>query len=475
MKGRPRWAALFAWIAVCHGSCAAAAPDAGVSSTDFFVDASAPPGGDGSEAHPLQRLEQALGPGGRRIRLAAGIYSGGLVLESVELVGGKSVVLATTPPAICLRTRGAVKLTGVQIQGGLTGLQVQNGRAELRGIRFSGQRGPAVEVSGESELVLEGSALRAGVSEQHGLRLAPGARATVRDVSFEGPFSRAVSATDPAALRLERVKVQQAVTAFHLEGGEASISTLEAGGGRGPALYVARGRLHLSGVTLVGHEYGLLTGDEAQVDGTDVRSRNAERAGVAIVRSRATLSRLSVDGAGNYGGVQLVGAQARFIDLSISGGRSSGLVMRDGRLEVLRARVSGLQSAEPGAGDAMQIRGGEATISHLVVDRCSGIGVLAAEGARVTVQGSEVRGAGVAGLSAETDAHLQATDVTLEGSAGPAVLVLDGGEAKLRRIRARDNQKGAVWAECAARAAVDVEEWSGDIRPTRSACVAVTP
>jgi hypothetical protein len=123
----------------------------------------------------------------------------------------------------------------------------------------------------------------------------------------------------------------------------------------------------------------------------------------------------------------------------------------------------------------VQIRGGEAHISRLVVERCSGIGLLAAQGAQVTLERSEVRGARVAGLSAETEAHLRATDVTVEGSSGPAAVVLDGGEAQLRRIRARDNQKGAVWAECSSRATVQVEDWSGDVRPTRSVCVSVTP
>jgi hypothetical protein len=471
---RPRWLRPSVWIALWLAASPAGAQDAGVSLPELFVDASAPSGGNGSQAHPFQRLDQALGAGAR-VRLAPGIYSGGLLLRSVELLGGPSVVITATPPAICLRTQGAVKLRGVQIQGGATGLRVESGQAELQEVHFSGQRGPAVEVLGGAELRLEASALQAGVSQQHGLRLVQGARATVRDVSFEGPFSRAVSATEPAMLRMEKVRVRQAVTAFHLEGGEAWLSTFEAGGGRGPALYVARGRLHLSGVTLVGHEYGLLTGDSAQVDGTDVRSRNAERAGLGIVGSQATLNRLTVEEAGDFGGVQLLGSEVRLTDLSISGGRSSGVVMREGRLEVLRARISGLQSPDPAAGDGVQIRGGEAHLSRLVVERCSGIGLVAAQGAQVTLERSEVRGAGVAGLSAETEAHLRATDVTVEGSSGPAAVVLDGGEAQLRRIRARDNQKGAVWAECSSRATVQVEDWSGDVRPTRSVCVSVTP
>ncbi|HEY1908679.1 MAG TPA: hypothetical protein VGG91_21725, partial [Myxococcaceae bacterium] len=59
--------------------------DAGVVS-EVFVDASAPPGGDGSRARPFRALADA--PGRGRLRLAAGVYAGGVTLESVELVGG---------------------------------------------------------------------------------------------------------------------------------------------------------------------------------------------------------------------------------------------------------------------------------------------------------------------------------------------------------------------------------------------------
>ncbi|HET9037725.1 MAG TPA: hypothetical protein VFN45_16045, partial [Myxococcaceae bacterium] len=60
-------------------------PDAGVV-PELFVDASGPPGGDGSRARPFRSLAEA--PGRGRLRLASGIYPGGLLVEDVELVGG---------------------------------------------------------------------------------------------------------------------------------------------------------------------------------------------------------------------------------------------------------------------------------------------------------------------------------------------------------------------------------------------------
>src|SRR5262249_20662383 len=66
----------------------------------LFVAASAPPGGDGSRARPFRALADA--PGRGRLRLAAGLYPAGVVLEGVELLGGPAVVLAGTPPAPCL-------------------------------------------------------------------------------------------------------------------------------------------------------------------------------------------------------------------------------------------------------------------------------------------------------------------------------------------------------------------------------------
>jgi len=442
-----------------------------------FVDASAPPGGDGSRARPFRALADTAGPG--RLRLAAGVYPGGVVLEEVELVGGAAVVLAASASGPCVRARGTVRLESVQIQGGSGGLVVERGRTTLASVAFSGQRGAALEVAAGAELLLTGSTLQASVSGLPGVRVLPGGKAELRQVRFQGPFQRAVEATRPALLRLSGLEIQDAVTGLWLSGGAATVESIEVRGGRGPGLYVAGGTLQLRDVRVSGQEYGLLTGDAARVDGRGLRSTGAERAGVAVVRSKAVLDDVHVESAGSMGGVQLISSEVRIRGLEVQGGLSSGLVARDAQVTVEGGAVTGPRSADPAEGDAVQIRGGRAALGGLRVQGCSGIGVLAAEGATVTLARSTISGAGVAGVSAETEARLTSTDVSIERTQGPAVLVTDHGTAQLRATTARSNRDGAVWAECSQGVDVEIDGWTGDVAPMASPCVhgawAVTP
>jgi parallel beta helix pectate lyase-like protein len=444
------------------------APDAGVR-PEVSLDASAPPGGDGSRERPFHALSEA--PAHGRLRLAPGVYPGGVLLEDVELVGGPAVVLTATPPAACIRTRGSVRLEGIQLQGGARGLVVESGRAVLERVRFSGQRGPAIEVAGGAELVLSRSGLQASVSGLPGLRILPDGRAELREVRFQGPFQRAIEATRPAGLRVSGVEVQDAVTGLWLSGGTAAVEGLEVGGGRGPGLYVAGGTLQLREVRVRGHEYGLLTGEGARIDGRGLGSVGAERSGVALVRSKAVLEDVRVESAGQMAAVQLVSSEVRIRGLEVQGGGSSGLSARDAQLTLEGGTIAGVRSAESIEGDAVQIRGGRASVSSLRIQDCSGIGLLAAEAANVTLSRSTIAGAGVAGLSVETLARLLATDVSIERTQGPAVLVTDHGTAQLRGITARGNRDGAVWAECAQGVTVEVDGWTGDVPLAPAPCI----
>ena len=437
-----------------------------------FLDASAPPGGDGSRERPFRALADA--PAHGRLRLASGVYAGGVLLEDVELVGDGAVVLTASPPGPCVRARGTVRLEGVQLQGGAAGLMVEAGRTTLEAVQLSGQRAAAIEVAGGAAVVLARSTLQASVSGLPGLRVAPGGQAELREVRIQGPFQRAVEAARPAALRLSGVQVQDAVTGLWLSGGTAVVERLEVRGGRGPGLYVAGGSLQLRDVQVTGHEYGLLTGEGARVDGRGVRSTGAERTGLALVKSKAVLEDVHVDSAGQLAGVQLVSSEVRLRGLEVQGGRSSGLVTRDAQLTLEGASFSGPRAADPLEGDAIQIRGGRASLSGLRVQDCSGIGILAAEAAVVGLTRSTIGGAGVAGLSVETEARLVATDVVVERTAGPAVLVTDRGVAQLRGLTTWTNRDGPLWAECSQGVEVEIDGWTGDVRPAAAPCVRST-
>lgn len=433
------------------------------------MDASAAPGGDGSAAHPFRTL--AAAPRRGRLRLASGVYPGGLLLEDVEIVGGRAVVVAARAGGPCIRTRGTVRLQGLQIQGGTAGLVVESGRTTADGLSLSGQRGAAIEVQSSAELRVTGSVLQASVSGFPGLRVLPGAKVELRKVRLRGPFQRGVDASDPGALRLSGVEVVDAVTGVWLSGGAATLESVQVSGGRGPGLYVAGGALKLRDVRVTGHEYGLLSGGEATVDVEGLHSAGADRAGVGLVRTRGVLEKVHVESAGSLAALQLVSSEVRIHGLEIAGGRSSGLFTRDSRLTLEDATFVGPRAADPVDGDAVQIRGGSASLAGLRIQDCSGIAILAAEHAMVTLARSSIRGAGVAGLSVETEARLTATDVLVEGTQGPAVLVDERGTAELHGFTARGNRDGVVWAECSKGAQVDLDGWTADVALAPAACI----
>jgi len=236
-------------------------------------------------------------------------------------------------------------------------------------------------------------------------------------------------------------------------------------------VYAAGGALQLRDVTVTGHEYALLTGDEARIDVRGLHSVGADPAGNGLVKSKGVLEEVRIEAAGQLAAVQVLASEVRFRALEIQGGRASGLVARSAQLTLEGATVSALRSADSAEGDAFQIRGGRATLSGIRIQDCSGIGVLAAEGADVTLARSTVSGAGVAGLSVETEARLAVSDVSVERTQGPAVLVSERGTARLRAMTARANRDGPVWAECNQGVEVEIDGWTGDATPPRAPCI----
>jgi parallel beta helix pectate lyase-like protein len=189
------------------------------------------------------------------------------------------------------------------------------------------------------------------------------------------------------------------------------------------------------------------------------------------VRSKALLEDVHVDSAGQMAAVQLVSSEARIRGLEVQGGRSSGLVARDAQLTLEGGAIAGVRSPDPAEGDAIQIRGGKAAVSGLRIQDCSGIGLLAAEGADVTLSRSTITGSGVAGLSVETLGHLLATGVSIERTQGPAALVTDRGTLQLRGVTARTNRDGAVWVECAQGVTVEVDGLTADVPLPPAPCI----
>ena len=68
-------------------------------------------------------------------------------------------------------------------------------------------------------------------------------------------------------------------------------------------------------------------------------------------------------------------------------------------------------------------------------------------------------------------ARLTASAVSVDRTAGPAVLVTERGSARLRAMTARSNRDGALWAECSQGVEVEIDGWTGDVTPLPAPCV----
>jgi hypothetical protein len=79
----------------------------------------------------------------------------------------------------------------------------------------------------------------------------------------------------------------------------------------------------------------------------------------------------------------------------------------------------------------------------------------------------------------ETEGSLTATEVSIERTAGPAVLVTSRATARLRSMTARTNRDGPLWAECSQGVDVEIDGWAGDVSPVPAPCIhgawAITP
>jgi len=434
-------------------------PASAAPALELWVDASGAPGGDGSRPRPLRRLQDALvvpAPS-RRVHLAPGLYAGPFIAtDGTQLVGGSAAVLTAAAGVTVLETRGTVTLERLLIQGGTLGLR-GTGALRLTQVHFSGQRLGALLLAEGGTLQATACRFEASVSEGVGLALEARVRVQLSGCTFEGPWRRGVEARAPAILTIAGTGFRGAVTALHLRGGSAELSDVTVSEGRGPGLYVAAGTLGLHRVQVDGHEYALLTGTDAVVEGEEVTSSHADRAGVGLVHARAHFRRLTITSAGTFGGLQCVASDVRVEGLRVDEVAGLGVSQRDGTLALDDVVVTRTRDPEASGGDGMQLRGGRATLTNVTIHQAAGACLLAAEGADVRLSHATLEGCHTAGLVVDTGAHLTAHDVTVHSSQGPGAVATGAGRLVLVTFHALSTE-GSVWAECAG--GTQVQAWA---------------
>jgi hypothetical protein len=265
------------------------------------------------------------------------------------------------------------------------------------------------------------------------------------------------------------------VTAVRQRGGRITLVDAVLSNGRGPGVFVAAGVLELREVSVAGHEYGLLTGGNARVEGRGLRVRRSERAGLGLVASEVMLERVEVSEGGtpgSFGGIQVTGGRATLTDVRISEVRSAGLSLRSADLRVRGLTIRGVEADTDGTeGDGISVRAGRLRLDAARIEDVAGVGLLSAEGAAVTVGGLEVVRSRFGGAAVETRGTLVVEDLRVRESQGAALVGAGEGTIAVESLLSEQNAEGPVWADCRAGARVSLGTLHGSQEEPGQPCV----
>jgi hypothetical protein len=463
----------------CRSPVSGASPVGGTPPSphvEVWVDGSTPESGEGTRARPFRSLPEALaGAGAVTVHLAPGRYPGPFVLpEGIRLEGaGAATVLRGEGPETLVRARGDAVLTGLVLEGGGWGLE-GGGALRLEEVRFTGQREGGVRMR-EGRLVARASTFEAARAEAVGVSLEGTARAEVRDSAFSGPYRDGVLIRGGAEAVLEGLRFQGPATAVEQQEGRTTLRRVSVEGGRGPAVWVVEGAMTLEAVAVTGHEFGLAA-NRAEVDVRGFTSVGAARAGLAVLSSRGGLEDVVVRGSGRYGALQLVDSDLTLKRFRVEGADAYGVQATNGRLKASQGTLTGLRSTEGLFGDGLHLRGVVAEVERLEVRDVVGAGVLAAQGAQVTLRDVTLSGCQQAGVAVESHGSVTARGLEVRGSGGPALAALRDGVLRVESLTASGNKEGLLWADCEGETQVHLGRYHSDETKVLAApCVTKLP
>lgn len=469
-------AAALASCAAPHAS-AVTKPALTTSVPEVWVDASAKPGGDGSRARPLQELRAiAAQKGPRLIHVATGMYAGPFELgPQVRIEGGEAVVLhaeGSEPQVVTLGEGSA--LSRLMVQGGVVGVQVPGG-GELDRVQLSGQRRVAVQLD-SGKLVARRLDLAGTLSGTIGISLSThDAALEVSDSIFHGPFATALELKHGGTLALRSSRFEGPVTALSAVDSTITLDEVRISGGRGPALSFSGGTARIKNLVIVGHEYGLLIGAGAAVTLEDYTSIRADRTAMGLAKARVDARDVTILEAGTYGGIQSIASTLRLEHFLVSGAREWGVMIFEGEATLRDGTIRAIRSNPQGAmGDGLQARRSKVRAEAIGIDRVDGTGVLAAEGAEVTLRAIDVHTAKWGSVSADSGARIDARSIVSRGSPASAIVVPEDAAISVDALVSEQDAQGPIYAECSQGAVVYAGRVKADSRlGLGSSCIGV--
>lgn len=459
-------------IAACRPSALppAAAPASG---PEVWVDGAWRGEGKGTRERPFRTLAEGLAVRpAPTVHIAPGLYAGPFLLPAgAHLVGvGESTVLYGEGREPVVRMEAGASLERLTVQGGNWGVETA-GALRLDRVAFSGHREGAVRVTAGGRLVAEQVQFEASLSETMGISLEGPVSAEVKRSTFRGPWSQGVFARGGAEAVLEEISFQDAVVALEQDGGRVRLHRVTVEQGRGPGVLVRDGALEVDDVVVVGHEYGLASyGAKLEVRG--FISLKAARAGLGLTRSTGRLQDLQVRQSGNFGALQLVDSDMEVSELRADEVDAYGVLATQGKLRLRNATLTRLSAKEGYTGDGLHLRGVQAEVEGLQVRDVPGAGVLAAQGAEVTLRDATLARCKLAGLTVESLARVKALGLEVRDTEGPALAVMREGEVWADALTASGLGDGLVWAECEGATRVHLQRLqSEDRRGLTAPCI----
>jgi hypothetical protein len=209
-----------------------------------------------------------------------------------------------------------------------------------------------------------------------------------------------------------------------------------------------------------------------------VSARSPRQAGIALRRTTARVRGLTVERAGEEGGVLLDEAATSLEAVTVRGASAWGVLVRLGSAQLDRVVVESIRAEAgdgPGVlGDGVVVRDAQVHGGAVQVEDVEGSGLAISALAEVRLEALTVRRCGGPGVLVERGARLELGRLEVRGAWGPALVASEGGQASVGVLSAAGAQ-GPVWADCATGAQVTVLETEGAAAEAPSRCIRVGP
>lgn len=330
---------------------------------NVYVDATAPPGGNGTQTAPLNSLEEALRTGAINLILAPGTYTAPAQLSRETAL----TITGTSPDQVFLRGEGSATWTStsnLNLSGAtlLFSLDLQAAKTTLSDLNFVGDDANLSIHDGSSASLIN-------------LNLSSGQGVEIRDfASVEGKSLELMGAA--RGLKVLRVE-------------NADISNSHIADTTGPGMYLEDTTAALEDVNIT--------------NATGPEDAPAEGDALFVRRGSVTFKKGTLSGASDRV-VSAHNAELTLEEISINGGKSAGLGLEEGAsVTLLKSQITGGQVCLFASESTLRVEEGQ-------ISQCGNIGALISRASTLLLQRSTMENCPGGHIS------LQAASATVENS-----------------------------------------------------------